>query len=80
MERGRLVESGEAESLCAHPREAYTRQLIAATPELPVVQPSRSKRGDQLSIPSESLIEFRLEQPATVPAKNRDLIPADSPS
>ena len=36
MEHGRLVESGEAEALCAHPREAYTRQLIAVTPELPV--------------------------------------------
>jgi peptide/nickel transport system ATP-binding protein len=35
MERGRLVETGEAESLCAHPQEEYTRQLIAATPELP---------------------------------------------
>jgi ABC-type microcin C transport system duplicated ATPase subunit YejF len=35
MERGKLVEIGEAEALCAHPREAYTRQLIAATPELP---------------------------------------------
>jgi peptide/nickel transport system ATP-binding protein len=35
MEHGRLVESGEAEELCTHPREAYTQQLIAATPELP---------------------------------------------
>jgi ABC-type oligopeptide transport system ATPase subunit len=35
MERGRLVETGEAVTLCANPREAYTRQLIAATPELP---------------------------------------------
>jgi peptide/nickel transport system ATP-binding protein len=35
MERGRLVETGETVALCAHPHEAYTRQLIAATPELP---------------------------------------------
>ena len=36
MKGGRLVETGEAEELCARPREAYTRQLIEATPELPV--------------------------------------------
>jgi len=35
MERGRLVEMGEAVSLCDSPREPYTRQLLAATPELP---------------------------------------------
>ncbi len=35
MERGRLVETGEAEALCANPQQAYTRQLLEATPELP---------------------------------------------
>ena len=36
MEHGRLVETGEAVDLCANPQEAYTRQLIQATPELPL--------------------------------------------
>lgn len=35
MEHGRLVETGEAEALCANPRQPYTRRLLAATPELP---------------------------------------------
>ena len=35
MEHGKLVEVGEAEQLCAAPKETYTRQLLAATPELP---------------------------------------------
>jgi len=35
MERGRLVETGEAVALCANPQEEYTRQLLKATPELP---------------------------------------------
>jgi len=36
MQRGRLVEIGDALEVCDCPREAYTQQLIAATPELPV--------------------------------------------
>jgi ABC-type glutathione transport system ATPase component len=36
MERGRLVETGDAEAVCAAPQQSYTRQLLAATPELPV--------------------------------------------
>jgi ABC-type glutathione transport system ATPase component len=36
MEKGRLVEVGEAVEICERPQEAYTRQLLAATPELPV--------------------------------------------
>ena len=35
MERGRLVEVGEALEVCERPREPYTQRLIAATPEMP---------------------------------------------
>jgi ABC-type glutathione transport system ATPase component len=35
MQHGRLIETGEAEELCAHPQEGYTQQLLSATPELP---------------------------------------------
>ncbi|MDE3201924.1 MAG: ABC transporter ATP-binding protein [Acidobacteriota bacterium] len=36
MEKGRLVETGYAEEICSAPQQAYTQQLLAATPELPV--------------------------------------------
>jgi peptide/nickel transport system ATP-binding protein len=35
MRKGRLVELGDVLDVCERPREAYTRELIAATPELP---------------------------------------------
>ena len=38
MQRGRLVEIGDALEVCDHPREPYTQALIAATPELPPIQ------------------------------------------
>jgi ABC-type glutathione transport system ATPase component len=36
MQKGRLVEMGECEQVCDFPREEYTQQLIAATPEMPL--------------------------------------------
>jgi peptide/nickel transport system ATP-binding protein len=35
LQRGRVVESGTWDEVCNAPREAYTQQLLAATPELP---------------------------------------------
>jgi ABC-type glutathione transport system ATPase component len=35
MHKGRLVELGTSEQVCGAPANEYTRQLIAATPELP---------------------------------------------
>jgi len=35
MQRGRLVEIGDVLQVCEVPRNEYTRQLIAATPEMP---------------------------------------------
>jgi peptide/nickel transport system ATP-binding protein len=34
MKRGRLVEVGSCEQVCDSPREAYTRELVSATPEI----------------------------------------------
>jgi peptide/nickel transport system ATP-binding protein len=36
MRKGHLVEIGDVLDVCERPREAYTRELIAATPELPL--------------------------------------------
>lgn len=36
MRNGRVVEEGDAEAICTWPKQEYTRQLIDATPELPV--------------------------------------------
>ncbi len=38
MQRGRIVESGDAVSICTGPHEAYTQALIAATPEMPAAR------------------------------------------
>lgn len=36
MKQGRLVELGSCEQVCDSPRETYTRELVAATPEIRV--------------------------------------------
>ncbi len=38
MRRGRLVECGDVVDVCERPREVYTQRLIAATPEMPVLE------------------------------------------
>ena len=40
MQRGRLVELGDCMQVCEDPQNPYTRQLIAATPEMPIANPS----------------------------------------
>ncbi len=39
MQRGRLVEIGDCLQVCESPQNPYTRQLIAATPEMPLCDP-----------------------------------------
>lgn len=36
MQKGKLVEVGDAVEVCDAPQQTYTQQLIAATPEMPV--------------------------------------------
>ncbi len=38
MQHGRVVETGTWSEVCDTPREPYTRQLLAATPELPALE------------------------------------------
>jgi peptide/nickel transport system ATP-binding protein len=34
MQRGRLVEQGDAEEICRTPQQPYTQALLAATPTI----------------------------------------------
>jgi peptide/nickel transport system ATP-binding protein len=40
MQNGRIVEQGTWSEVCDTPRELYTQQLLAATPELPTLTPA----------------------------------------
>jgi ABC-type dipeptide/oligopeptide/nickel transport system ATPase component len=42
MQHGRLVETGTWSEVCDSPREPYTQQLLAATPELPALELGRT--------------------------------------
>ena len=42
LQHGRLVESGTWSEVCDSPREPYTQQLLAATPELPSLDLART--------------------------------------
>jgi ABC-type glutathione transport system ATPase component len=42
MQHGRIVETGTWSEVCDSPREPYTRQLLAATPELPALELART--------------------------------------
>jgi peptide/nickel transport system ATP-binding protein len=50
MQDGRLVEIGDCLQVCEDPKHTYTRQLIAATPEMPLPQPPASNRPSSNSL------------------------------
>ncbi|MET9897687.1 ABC transporter ATP-binding protein [Streptomyces sp. NPDC006446] len=51
MRRGRLVEYGPADEVYEHPRDPYTRQLLAAVPALdPAVAARRRAEREELSL------------------------------
>ena len=43
MQRGRLVELGDCTEVCYSPLSPYTRQLIAATPVMPLAANSPAR-------------------------------------
>jgi oligopeptide transport system ATP-binding protein len=43
MNRGKIVETGEADQVCEHPRDDYTKKLLAAVP-IPDPRESRARR------------------------------------
>ncbi|OKJ72972.1 dipeptide ABC transporter ATP-binding protein [Streptomyces sp. CB02460] len=46
MHRGRVVETGTADEVCEHPRDPYTRALLAAAPE-PVPPAARTEHAEK---------------------------------
>ena len=42
LQRGKLVEEGTWQEVCENPREAYTQELLAATPQLPALSADAS--------------------------------------
>ena len=58
MQKGQLVEMGDCEQICDSPKEAYTRELIGATPEIRLPK-DRSRRADHTMEDGCSPISFR---------------------
>ncbi len=48
MNKGEIVEQGEAKALLANPREAYTRELVDALPRRGPARPARTERAPVL--------------------------------
>ncbi len=51
MQHGRIVETGTWSEVCDSPREPYTQQLLAATPELPALELVALELGSRALLP-----------------------------